>query len=80
MPINAEDREEVRAIIKSTPLSAKHLYQLEDRFVTKIEYDTKTAAMNKKLLQGYTDLAVIKFQNKLILGILAFVGAAIGGT
>ena len=79
MALTKEDRDEIRDIFKNTPLTPEHIQQLQSEFVTVDDCNDKTTSINKKLLQDYTDLAVIKFQNKMILGILAFIGTAIGG-
>ncbi len=48
-------------------------------FVTRKESEEITEELNRKLTNDFADLAVIKFQTKLILGILSAVGVAVLG-
>lgn len=49
----------------------------DPRFVKKEDCDEKTGAIDGKLSNDYADKKVIKFQLKLILGILGVIGAGI---
>lgn len=46
-------------------------------FVTREECNSTTEDLNNKLTNDFKDLAVIKFQNKMILSILGAVGVAV---
>ena len=77
--ISAEDKVEIIKLIRSEPLSEGQMKQVEGTFVTRKECNSTTEDLNKKLGQDFADLAVIKFQLRLVLGILSVIGAAICG-
>ena len=58
-------------------ISKEIIEELKLIFVTREECDDTTRELNDKLTRDYTDLAVIKEQNKLILSILSAVGIAV---
>ena len=77
--ISPEDKEYIMDMIRSEPLSDKQMDQIEHVFVTRKECNSTTEELNKKLGQDFADLAVIKFQLRLVLGILGAIGVAVLG-
>ena len=57
--------------------SKEQIEHLKLIFVTREECQTITETLDNKLTQDFADLAVIKFQNKLILAVLGAVGVAV---
>lgn len=60
-------------------VSEEMMNELRLIFVTRKESEEITDELNRKLTNDFADLAVIKFQTKLILGILSAVGVAVLG-
>ncbi len=77
--LTAEQRREVRDLIENAPLNDRQRTEINAEFMPRSECENKTNSITVKLSNDFTDLAVIKFQNKLILGILSTVGVAILG-
>lgn len=77
--ISADDKLEIITLIRNEPLSESQIMQIENSFVTRKECNETTGELNQKLGQDFADLSVIKFQLRLILGILSAIGVAIGG-
>ena len=57
--------------------SKEQIEHLKLIFVTREECKTITDDLDDKLTKDFADLAVIKYQNKLILAILGAVGVAV---
>ena len=55
-------------------IDATDMERLKEVFVTRRECDTITDGINDKLGRDYAELAVIKSQLKLVIGILSAVG------
>ena len=55
-------------------IDAADMERLKEIFVTRRECDTITDGINDKLGRDYAELAVIKSQLKLVIGILSAVG------
>ena len=77
--IAPEDKVEIIEIVRNEPLSDKQMSQIEGVFVTRKECNATTEDLNHKLGQDFADLAVIKFQLRLVLGILSAIGVAVLG-
>lgn len=58
-------------------ITKENIEELKLIFVTREECDDTTRELNDKLTRDFTDLAVIKEQNKMILRILSAVGLAV---
>ena len=77
--MTSADKYEIQKMMQDLPLSSSQMEQIKSVFVTREECNTTTEDLNKKLNQDFADLAVIKFQLKLVLGILGAIGVAILG-
>lgn len=77
--LSPEDKVEIMNIIRKEPLSETQMSQIENAFVTRKECNATTEDLNNKLGQDFADLSVIKFQLRLVLGILSAIGVAILG-
>jgi hypothetical protein len=77
--LTIEQRDEVRELIENAPLNGRQRAEINADFMPRNECESRTDSIEVKLSNDFTDLAVIKFQNKLILGILSAVGIAILG-
>lgn len=58
-------------------IDATDMERLKEVFVTRRECDTITDGINDKLGKDYAELAVIKSQVKLVIGILSAVGGGV---
>lgn len=77
--MNAEDKLEVLDMLKQAPLSNIQRAEIEQVFITRKECEDTTEGLAAKLNRDFADLKVIKFQLRLILGILSAVGVAVLG-
>lgn len=77
--LTPEQREDVKELIENAPLNERQRTEINADFMPRSECENKTDSIEVKLSNDFTDLAVIKFQNKLILGILSAVGVSILG-
>ena len=76
MAIGAEEREQIRDIVRGMPLSEAQINQLKLTFVAKEDCENKVEEVNRTFSRDFARFGVLETKVNLILGIISAIGIA----
>ena len=79
MAIGAEEREQIRDIVRGMPLSETQVNQLRLTFVAKEDCENKVEEVNRTFSKDFARFGVLETKVNLILGIISAIGVAFLG-